>query len=273
MTWVNFSCLNSALARLGPHTGLVLTWYSDVIIDAGRQPLFLALVAFLLTFVVTRVITRLIRAGKGPFKNVSAGGVHVHHVVPGIICVLIGGLLEIAGSSRGPWVDIGAVLFGVGAALVLDEFAMILHLDDVYWKEEGRKSADAVLIALAVMGGALLLANPVDPPGPDETDPIVGPLLPVLFAVFWLLPLLVTILKGKLWMAALSLAVPFMSYVVAWRLAKPNSPYARVMYAKRPEKLARAAARAQRSELRWKPLRDRLQALLFGFTDPPPNSP
>ena len=94
-----------------------------------------ALLAFLVTFLVTCMITRMIRAGKGPFRNVSTGDVHIHHVVPGLIVLLW--------EACWPWVpargdsrQVAGLMFGVGAALVLDEFAMVLHLDDVYWRKD-----------------------------------------------------------------------------------------------------------------------------------------
>ena len=74
-----------------------------------------------------------------------------------------------------------------------DSFALILHLDDVYWEQEGRVSADAVLIAVAFMGACLVIASPGDPPGPPETDPYVNALIPVVFVLLWVLPIGVTI--------------------------------------------------------------------------------
>ena len=96
-------------------------------------PLALLFVAFLLTFVITRVITRLIRAGRGPFRNNVSGGVHIHHAVPGIILLIIGAITSVAADGTAPAGEIAAVLIGIGASLVLDEFAMILHMQDVYW--------------------------------------------------------------------------------------------------------------------------------------------
>ena len=66
-------------------------WWRDDIVDAGKLPLLLCLVAFIVTFVVTRVITRMIRAGRGPFSNNSVGGVHIHHVVPGLVLLTLAG--------------------------------------------------------------------------------------------------------------------------------------------------------------------------------------
>ncbi|MEP6851246.1 MAG: hypothetical protein ABJA87_01050 [bacterium] len=113
------------------------------------------LVAFLTTFITVRIITHAIRAGRGPFGNVSVGGLHLHHLVPGIILLLITGYLANAlqvRTGRG----IVAVFFGIGAALTLDEFAVWLHLKDVHRARQGRRSIDAVIVATAIAGLLLL---------------------------------------------------------------------------------------------------------------------
>jgi hypothetical protein len=116
--------------------------------DERRERLFLASVSFVLTFAVIRVITHLIRAGVGPLHNVTAGTLHIHHLVWGILLLLAVGyvwLLEVGvGSSR--MASLTALAFGVGAALTLDEFALWLNLRDVYWEDQGRLSIDAVVI-------------------------------------------------------------------------------------------------------------------------------
>jgi hypothetical protein len=118
-----------------------------------RERLFLASVGFLVTFGVVRGITHLIRAGVGPFHNVTSGGLHIHHLVWGILLLLLVGyvwLLEIGVGSS--WVaSLSAVAFGVGAALALDEFALWLNLRDVYWEQQGRQSIDAVLIFASLL--------------------------------------------------------------------------------------------------------------------------
>ena len=130
-----------------------------------RERLFLASVAFLLTFLAVRGITISIRAGIGPFHNVSAGGTHIHHLVWGILLLIVVGyvwLLEIGVGST--WVaSLTAILFGVGAALTLDEFALWLNLQDVYWEQQGRVSIDVVLIfggllSVGIWGGPFLAA-------------------------------------------------------------------------------------------------------------------
>jgi len=116
--------------------------------DERRERLFLASVAFLVTFAIVRGITHLIRAGIGPFHNVTSGGLHIHHLVWGILLLLVVGyvwLLEVGVGST--WVaSLTAIAFGVGAALTLDEFALWLNMQDVYWERQGRESVDAVII-------------------------------------------------------------------------------------------------------------------------------
>ena len=116
--------------------------------DERRERLFLASVAFLVTFAAVRAITYSIRAGNGPIHNVIAGTLHIHHLVWGILLLLAVGyvwLLEVGVGSG--WVaGLTALAFGVGAALTLDEFALWLNLEDVYWERLGRESIDAVVI-------------------------------------------------------------------------------------------------------------------------------
>ncbi len=101
-------------------------WHRDVI-AAGRLPLGLCLLAFVLTFASTRTITRLIRDGRGPFRNITASGTHVHHAVPGLILLIVGALTAIGGPGSLGWLAFAAVTVGIGMSLVLDEFALILR--------------------------------------------------------------------------------------------------------------------------------------------------
>ena len=141
-------------------------WYQTTIVAAGRAPALWLLVGFVLTYGTTRWVTLRIHArresgagdGNSRIKDLHIGGVHVHHQVWGILLVLLSGLLEFRFRPGSPWVEVLSVLFGVGAALALDEFALWLHLEDVYWSEEGRKSIDAVMLA-AVVGLVLLVGS------------------------------------------------------------------------------------------------------------------
>jgi hypothetical protein len=134
--------------------------------NEARERLFLASLGFLLTFAIVRGITYLIRVGVGPFHNVTTnGGLHIHHLVFGILILIAVGyvwLVELGVGSS--WMaSITAIVFGVGAALTLDEFALWLNLRDVYWERAGRASVDAVLIfasllSVGVWGGAFIRA-------------------------------------------------------------------------------------------------------------------
>ncbi len=118
-----------------------------------RERLFLASIGFLVTFGIVRGITHMIRAGVGPFHNVTSGGLHVHHLVWGILILILVGyvwLIELGVGSN--WIaSVTAILFGVGAALTLDEFALWLNLQDVYWTGTGRESIDAVIIFISLL--------------------------------------------------------------------------------------------------------------------------
>jgi len=128
-----------------------------------RERLFLASIGFLVTFGIVRGITHLIRAGVGPFHNVTSGGLHIHHLVWGILILILVGYVWLIEQGVGSnWMaSVTAILFGVGAALTLDEFALWLNLQDVYWTGTGRESIDAVfifisLLSVGIWGGPFL---------------------------------------------------------------------------------------------------------------------
>ena len=122
-----------------------------------RERLFLASLGFLITFGIVRGITAMIRAGAGPLHNVSAGGLHIHHLVWGILLLLLVGYLWLSELGVGSsWVaSLSAIAFGVGAALTLDEFALWLNLHDVYWEGQGRESIDAVLLFASLLSAGI----------------------------------------------------------------------------------------------------------------------
>ncbi|MGX7679276.1 hypothetical protein ACSMXN_10305 [Jatrophihabitans sp. DSM 45814] len=132
--------------------------YDTHIVAAGKEQAFWILVSFLITFILVRVITHAIRAGHGPFRNVSVGGTHLHHLVPGILLLIVTGYLSNALHLREARTVV-AIFFGIGAALTLDEFALWLHLKDVYWSKQGRRSVDVVVICAAVAGLVVLGEN------------------------------------------------------------------------------------------------------------------
>src|SRR5512139_3120443 len=106
--------------------GAIGDWYQRTIIDTGRQTLFAFFAAFIVAFVLTRLNVRLIRKNlRWWFKNVEAGGLHLHHVVLGVVLMMVGGIAGFmipdlySGANT-----VAAIIFGVGSALVLDEFAL-----------------------------------------------------------------------------------------------------------------------------------------------------
>ncbi|MGW0764839.1 hypothetical protein [Streptomyces sp. NPDC002676] len=244
-------------------------WLQRNIIEPGKLPLLLALTAFVLTFVVTRVITRLIRAGKGPFGNVKAGGLHIHHVVPGVLLTLIGGFGAVAAGRQGVGGAVSAVLFGMGAGLVLDEFALILHLHDVYWTEEGRKSVEVVVLTAALVG--LLLAG-FSPFGVNDLSQEElqsrGTVISNIAGNF--LFSVVALSKGKARLAVFGVVVPLVALFGAVRLARPGSVWARRFYGNRPRARAKASLRAYRHDRRWARPRRALQDWIGGKPDPRP---
>ncbi|WP_214370598.1 hypothetical protein [Pseudonocardia sp. H11422] len=230
----------------------------QLVLDGHRQIIAWLLGAFLITFLVTRAVVTMIRAGRGPFRNTTVGGVHVHHQVYGIFLLLGAGTLELTYRPGAPWVQMIAVVFGIGAALTLDEFALWLHLDDVYWTPEGRRSVDAVLIALVV--GLLLLigANPLA----DESGE--GALAVALTISVNLLFALAAILKGRTLLGVVGVFVPVLAMFGALRLARPGSPWARRMY--RP-----GSRRLERSLRRFSPgRRNRWDRIVDVFAAPRP---
>ncbi|MFJ9866285.1 hypothetical protein [Streptomyces sp. NPDC101165] len=244
-------------------------WWERNILEPGKLPLLLALTAFVVTFLVTRVIVRLIRAGKGPFGNVKAGGLHIHHVVPGVVLTVVGGFGAVASDRHGAAAPISAVVFGMGVGLVLDEFALILHLDDVYWTEEGRQSVEVVVLTAALVG--LLLAG-FAPFGVNDLSAEElqdrGTVIANIAGNFLLS--LIALSKGKTRVAIFGVIVPLVALVGAVRLARPDSPWARRFYRRRPRARAKATLRAYRHDRRWAGPRRALQDWIGGKPDPRP---
>ena len=226
----------------------------DFLGSRGDRAGFLALAGFLASFTFIRMSTRLMRSPKVPWwpGSVKTGGVHVHHLVFGIVLVILAGFLQFALQPASPWLEIFAVAFGIGMGLTLDEFALWLHLEDVYWAEEGRRSVDAVIVATIV---AIAVVLGVAPVGEGDTGSVVT--IAVAMAEV-LVFAAVAAAKGKYWSALVGMFVPPVGWVAAIRLAKPGSPWARRRYAAGRRKLATATARAERSRKRYRRWQDRI---------------
>lgn len=207
-----------------------------ITVTGVRIPMLWMLGAFVVTFLVTRFVTKMIRRGRGPFKDTTIGGVHIHHQVYGIFLMLAAGVGEFTYRPGPPWLELLAALFGVGAALTLDEFALWLTLDDVYWGAEGRRSVDAVLVAAAIGLMLVLGANPLD----DESGTGAG--IAVTVAVNLTLGV-VAIVKGRIVLGLVGVVFPLVALVGAVRLARPSSAWARRFYRPGSRRAARAAER------------------------------
>ncbi|MCX5193315.1 hypothetical protein OOK31_05325 [Streptomyces sp. NBC_00249] len=245
-------------------------WYRQEIVDPGKQPLLFLLLGFLGAFLFIRLSVRMIRAEVSWWpRNVTPGGLHIHHVVFGVIFMIIGGLgLASPIGTRHPWAEIEAALFGIGTALVLDEFALILHLKDVYWSEDGRLSVDAVVVGAAVCGLLLLGAAPfgVNDASVDGA-PVSGWTYAAVVAVNAGFAL-VALGKGKAFTGLLGILVPLFTVVGALRLARPGSPWARSHYPAGGRKAERAQVREEREGWRRR-LRIRVYDAIAGKPSAP----
>jgi hypothetical protein len=226
--------------------------YRDAFVDTGKESELFFLVAFLLTFGFVRLSTHMIRAQVSWWPgNVSVGGTHVHHLVFGIIILLVVGYIGIAIAPPSPGREILAVLFGIGAALTLDEFALWLNLKDVYWSKEGRRSIDAVIVA-ASLSFMVILGFRIG------LDLAHGVEAAVIAAVGFagglnLVLVLVCFAKEKIWTGLAGLIASPFSLVGAIRLAKPHSPWAKGFY--REKKMERAIERYEQHRRRMARLR------------------
>lgn len=125
--------------------------------DKPRRRLFLASVSFFVTFVGVRLLVRSITHHVGPFGWVMVDGRHIHHLVWGILLLLLVGYCTLAEVGIGDTPTaiflsrLLSILYGAGAALTLDEFALWLNLQDVYWSRQGRESIDAVILFGAIL--------------------------------------------------------------------------------------------------------------------------
>ncbi len=237
------------------------------LLDDPKRPLFLLLVGFIITFVIARVNTRVTRAhGRSHIRIgsvVTPGGLHIHHSVFGIIAMVVVGILAFAIEPASPWLEIMAFAFGAGVALTLDEFALILHLEDVYWTGEGRKSIDAVILGLTFI--TLLLTGLL----PASISELSDYVTLSRWAAFGLILsgaafVVISYLKGKLFIGTVGIFAPPVAVVGAARLAKPGSPWARWRYAGNPAKLERALRRDETFHREWERRKHRLWDVIGG---------
>jgi hypothetical protein len=164
--WIAPLIIGAVLGLLVLVVGRTPLWriYREQLGESRRERLFLASVGFFVAVAVVRALTILIHNNIGPFHNVDIHGRHIHHLVWGILLLLLVGyswLVEIGTGSAESWRWAGrltSMLYGVAAALTLDEFALWLNLQDVYWQRQGRESYEAMalfggLLCVGVFGG------------------------------------------------------------------------------------------------------------------------
>jgi hypothetical protein len=240
-------------------------WY-DQIVEKEREGIFLVLVGFLGSFVFIRVSARLGRSPRVPWwpgSVVSDSGLHLHHLVWGICLMMASGVLGFALYGSSPWFEVCAALFGIGAGLTIDEFALWIYLEDVYWAREGRSSIDAAVIAGAAMLLVLLGGAPLE----VDTGSTAGDILAsVAGTAILLLPVIVSFGKDRLLHGTLGIFFLPLAVYGALRIGKPRSPWAKRFYRDRnPHKQAKAEARF-RPERRTERIKERFRDAVGGET-------
>ena len=213
--------------------------YDTHILDAGKEVHFLILMSFLGSFGFIRASTHMIKAQVSwwPGNVETKGGIHIHHMFWGILLLISMGYLGIAVDIPDPWYQLVAVAFGIGMGLALDEFALWLNLEDVYWSAKGRQSIDAVilvavLLVITLLGlqfwidvrEALLLAVGIG------GRSFVGSESAIFLIVLQLIGAglaVITFLKGRLLLALAGLFIPLVALIGALLKPRDGSWWAR----------------------------------------------
>jgi hypothetical protein len=244
----------------------ITDFWNEQLVEHDRQWMFLVLVGLVLSFGFIRLSTRLMRSPRVPWwpgSVVSEGGLHVHHLVFGIVLMIAAGTISFAGFAVSPIYEICAFLFGVGIGLTIDEFALMLYLDDVYWAEEGRRSIDATVIAIAFMGLILLGVRPFEI---DADSPGVL-LVSLLGAAIFFGVIAIALLKARVWHGLIGFFILPLAIYAASRIGKPDSAWARRRYGERnPAKQAKAEHRFP-PDRRTERLKEGLRTALGGSTE------
>ena len=249
-----------------PLGSIVSDFWNDQLVEHDRQWIFLVLLGLLLSFGFIRMSTRLMRSPRVPWwpgSVVSDSGVHVHHLVFGIVLMMVAGTVSFGGFATDPLYSICAFLFGIGIGLTLDEFALWVYLDDVYWAKEGRSSVDAAVIAATLMGLAVLGIRPFDIEDADPGTVIVT----VTLAALVVLCVFICFMKKRVAHGVFGFFIQPLAIYGACRLGKPDSGWARRFYGKRnPRKQERAVERFDPSR-RTERFKEWLRTLIGGSTE------
>lgn len=224
-------------------TASILSNFWGNLEEHHEQAVFLVLVGFLGSFAFIRMSTRIIRSESvswWPGNIESEGGVHVHHLVFGIVTMMAAGTLGFVSDGRTPYTEICALLFGVGVGLTIDEYALWVHLEDVYWEKEGRSSIDATVIAASLM---LLIVLGVSPVVIDSssTSALISSIVLTIIAFGCVA---ICFAKGRVLHGTIGIFVAPVAFYGASRIGKPRSAWARYRYGeRRPRKQSKAEAR------------------------------
>lgn len=222
---------------------VVADFWNDQLVEHNREAVFLVLLGFLLSFSFIRLSTRLMRSPRVPWwpgSIVSESGVHLHHLVFGIVTMMLAGVIGFVDHGETAWFLVAAAAFGVGIGLTIDEFALWVHLEDVYWAEEGRQSIDATVITALVLALILFGIRPFEILS-DSPEALVASLITVALVMACVMTCL---LKDRFMHAVVGFFIWPVALYGAVRLAKPRSRWAKKRYGTRkPGKQARAEKR------------------------------
>lgn len=241
----------------------IITEYWDNLEDSHGQAVFLVLVGFVASFAFIRMSTRIIRSESvswWPGNIESESGLHLHHLVFGIVTMMVAGTLGFVADGRTPFTEICALGFGIGAGLTIDEFALWVHLEDVYWADQGRSSIDATVIAAALM---LLVVLGVSPFAFDDTstEAIVSSIVGILLVFVCVA---ICFAKGRILHGIIGFFISPLAIYGACRIGKPSSTWARYRYGeRRPKKQAKSEDRF-RPERRTERFKEAFRDLVGG---------
>ena len=218
--------------------------YRTHIAHSDKEYHFLILGSFLLSWGFIRLSAHMIRAQVSwwPGNVETKGGTHIHHMFWGILLLLTMGYVGLTFDIPSPWYELVAVAFGVGMGLTLDEFALWLNLEDVYWAPKGRQSIDAVIITtvllvITVIGAEFWIdlfkaALALLGVGGDELEGGETALWILGWQVLGFCLAMVCFLKRKIIMGILGLFFPIVALIGALRPAKPGSRWERMRQAR-----------------------------------------
>ncbi len=207
--------------------------YDERIQVPGKEIHFLILLAFLCSFGFIRGSAHMIRAQVSwwPGNVETKSGMHIHHLVWGILLLITMGYIGLAFDLGDPWLEFVAIAFGIGLGLTLDEFALWLNLEDVYWQQKGRESIDAVVVTAALLVLTLLGLQfwidiwhaVLELAGIDRK----GVVLPLVVQVAAVPLAVITFMKGRKLVGIIGLFVPLVALVGALLPATEGSRWER----------------------------------------------